>query len=91
MPGNGNPSSLRDYGDDANFVVHDAALKQVTRIDLGSRPAPSEPDADDPEGEPKLQAHMADWIRHNQFTTNEESTKRIGFNSQRGTLMVQDR
>lgn len=80
-----------DYGDDANFVVNDATVEKVTRIDLGPRPTPSEPAADAPEGEPQPQEYMMDWIRHNQFTTNEEATKRIEFNSERGTLMIQDK
>lgn len=80
-----------DYGDDANFVVNDATVEQVTRIDLGPRPTPSEPDTDAPEGQPKLQEYMEDWSRHNQFTTNEDATKRIEFNSERGTLMIQDK
>ena len=64
-----------DYGDDANFVVNDATVEQVTRIDLGPRPTPREPDTDAPEGQPKLQEYMEDWSRHNQFTTNEDATK----------------
>ncbi len=87
-----------DYGEAANFIVNDAAVEKITRIDTVPRPVPGEPDTDAPEikGElqeyrEELQEYSEDWIRHNQFTTNEEATKRIEFNSQRGTLMIQDR
>lgn len=87
-----------DYGEDANFIVNEATVEKITRIDTVPRPVPGEPDTDAPkiEGElqeyrEELQEYSEDWIRHNQFTTNEDATKRIEFTSQRGTLMIQDR
>ena len=87
-----------DYGEDANFIVNDSTVEKITRIDTVPRPVPGEPDTDAPEIEGELQEYREElqeyseaWIRHNQFTTNEEATKRIEFTSQRGTLMIQDR
>ena len=87
-----------DYGEDANFIVNDSTVEKITRIDTVPRPVPGEPDTDAPEIEGELQEYREElqeyseaWIRHNQFTTNEDATKKIEFTSQRGTLMIQDR
>lgn len=76
--GHGNYRFVIEYGDDANIFINDAIVEK------GCNREWAPPDL--PEGE-----YMQEWVRYNQFTLNEDATKKIEFNSEKGALIVQEK
>lgn len=75
-----------DYGDDANVCINDGIVEKGWNGEMTPLSPLSETDSGLPEGE-----YIQKWVRYNQFTLNEDATKKIEFNSEKGTLVVQEK
>lgn len=75
-----------DYGDDAEVCINDAIVEKGCNSEIAALSSFSETAPDLPEEE-----YVQGWIRYNQFMLNEDATKKIKFNSEKGILIIQEK